>query len=126
MRASAVALTLIATALVAAGGCSPEYAQTPPKLRGVWTTEASGYEGRYLTIEGTTVVFGVRRVQSLRHTVREVDEVDARRGDGFDLTCTGPNGEKIVLRLALDERHEDTLYVRHRPKVRWTREEGDG
>jgi hypothetical protein len=126
MRTSAAAVTVIAAALAAAAACSPEYARTPPELRGIWTTDARGYEGRYLTIEGTTVVFGVRRVQSLRHTVREVEKVDARRGHGYDLTCTGPNGDEIILHLALDERHEDILYVRHRPKVSWTREEGDG
>lgn len=108
---------------LAVTGCSPEYEKTPERIRGLWTTTAEGYEGRYLRIEGTTVVFGVRAIQKLRHTVREVEPARSDKGPGYDLHCAGPEGREIRLELALDGNTGDILYLRNRPGMVWYRRE---
>ena len=122
MRGSG-AILFVAALLAAVAGCAPEYQQTPVALRGVWTTEAPGYEGRYLTIEPSTVVFGVRGVQTARQVVRHVREGSAPGGRAFDLTCVGPQGLEIGVHLVLDGANGNELHLRHRPKVIWTRKE---
>jgi hypothetical protein len=115
-------LALLAISFTAPG-CAPEYEQTPQSLRGVWTTDAPGYEGRYLTIEPSTVVFGVRGVQTARRTVHRVLEADAPGGRVYDLRCVGAEGREIGVHLVLAGANGSELHLKHRPKIIWTREE---
>jgi hypothetical protein len=117
------AFLVLLAALIAAPGCAPEYDQTPQRLRGVWTTDAPGYEGRYLTIEPSTVVFGVRGVQTARQTVHRVVEAEAPGGRAYNLRCVGPEGREIGVHLVLDGANGNELHLEHRPKIIWTREE---
>jgi hypothetical protein len=76
-----------------------------------------------MTIEPTTFVFGIRGVQTARHAVKRVYEEPAPTGRGYELRCVNQSGQEIGVHLVLNDGRGRKLYLRHRPKVIWTREE---
>jgi len=92
----------------------------PQELMGIWRTEASLYQDRYLELAPDEVRFGTGEDSFAHHQVAEVRRLDTVEGVGYRITYLSDQGAEHFLSLQYDPA-DARLSLTHQPHLVWTR-----
>lgn len=102
-------------------GCSQKLTHIPPELIGYWTTDAPGYQTRFLKLEKNFVLIGINQddIPSVE-TVREVDSKPGTDGTIYKISSIGSQGIESIT-LQFNPANGGVIQVRHKEGILWTR-----